>query len=105
MTEVELHGRMGAREFKKWQAMYRVDPWGPWRDDLRIGRLAALTANIHRSRNAELASSSDFMFDYERTREKDPEEVVAAVIDCISAFATYEPPPPTTPYELAAGGK
>lgn len=39
---------MPATEFDEWRQYYEIEPFGEWRDDLRTGILAALTANIHR---------------------------------------------------------
>ena len=33
-------------EFEFWAAYYQVEPFGPWRDDLRIARLGALVASL-----------------------------------------------------------
>lgn len=47
MTLEELRRRMTAREFRQWQALYAIDPWGPERIDLMLARVAAVIANCH----------------------------------------------------------
>ena len=37
-----------SREFAEWLAFMELEPFGPARDDLRAGTLAALIANVNR---------------------------------------------------------
>lgn len=46
MTVAELQQRMSSREFTEWMAFYQLEPFGPWRDDIRIGVLGASLAPL-----------------------------------------------------------
>lgn len=49
MTVAELGSRMSSAEFMAWVAYAELEPFGPLREDLRAGHIAALIANIARS--------------------------------------------------------
>lgn len=83
---------MSSREFSRWQAFYNIEPFGDWRADLRIARLAALTANIHRSQNADTSKTSDFMWDYEAMKPQTQEEVEESIDDAFGHFPQIPPP-------------
>jgi hypothetical protein len=68
--------------------MYRLEPWGEERADLRSGIVASVIANVHRNpkKQRKPCQPVDFMPDFagERKRKKDdtvltPEQSVAAV--------------------------
>jgi hypothetical protein len=64
MTLHELGDRMTGEEFGLWCALYRTDPWGEQRADLRSGIVAAQVANYAgkmRGKHAAPAKPSDFM--------------------------------------------
>lgn len=46
MPVAELQARMSSGEFTEWIAYYQLEPFGPWRDDVRIGTLGAGLAGI-----------------------------------------------------------
>lgn len=56
MTVAELGVRMSSAEFTGWMAYAEMEPFGPLREDLRTGRLAALVAQIAGSKDATPAS-------------------------------------------------
>ena len=63
-TLQELGESMTADEFGLWLALYRVDPWGEQRADLRAGIVASTVANyagMQRSKSAGAAKPTDFM--------------------------------------------
>jgi hypothetical protein len=47
-TRDELMRSISSEEFTYWIEMYRREPWGDRIADLRMGTLAALTANLNR---------------------------------------------------------
>lgn len=60
----ELGETMTAEEFGLWAALYRLDPWGEQRADLRSAVVAATVANyagMTRSKSAGPAKPADFM--------------------------------------------
>lgn len=66
MTVRELLARMDSQELAEWMAFYELEPWGEVRADWRVGNVAALLRNIHRSEDERTFSPQDFMW-------KDPE--------------------------------
>lgn len=52
---------MRPSELGMWAAFYAVDPWTEERADLRAGTVAAVIANVHRSRDREPFEATDFM--------------------------------------------
>jgi hypothetical protein len=74
----ELEQSMTAEEFGLWQALYRQDPWGETRADLRAGIVASTIANyagMTRAKHAEPAKPADYMPYIERDDnvEHDPD--------------------------------
>lgn len=60
----ELGETMTADEFGLWAALYRTDPWGEQRADLRAGIVSATMVNMAgmtRARGAPPAKPADFM--------------------------------------------
>lgn len=47
----------------EWLALYRIDPWGEWRADLRMGIHASVLANVNRDpkRKPQPYTADDFM--------------------------------------------
>ena len=66
-TVNELLGTISSDEISEWQAYDRIEPFGSWRDDLRIGTLTAVVAN-GLSGSGEFRTE-DFMLDT-RTKEE-----------------------------------
>lgn len=48
MTVTELGARMSSAEFSEWMTYAALEPFGPLRDDLRAGEIAATIANVNR---------------------------------------------------------
>lgn len=67
MTVAELEQRMGASELAEWKAFWSTEPWGPYRDNIHSGLIAATLANIYRKKNTQALTFEDFML-------TDPEE-------------------------------
>jgi hypothetical protein len=61
MTVGEMLRRVSSRELSEWQAYYQVEPFGPWRDDLRAGVQTALIANAIRPKGAKEYKPADFV--------------------------------------------
>jgi hypothetical protein len=61
MTVAEAQERVTAREFAEWQAFYRLDPFGEYRADYRMGLLIAATLNLWKDKGDEPARPEDFM--------------------------------------------
>jgi hypothetical protein len=52
---------MDSAEFGEWSAFYAIEPWGGRIDDLRMGTIAALTANVHRGIGVKAFKPDDFV--------------------------------------------
>ena len=53
-----------AREFREWQAEYRIEPWGDVREDLRSGVVASTIANVNRRRGSQPFKATDFCLEF-----------------------------------------
>lgn len=84
MTVRELLARTDSRDLAEWEAVYKLDPWGEERADLRAARIIAKIHNVNRGSNDDPADPADLMpvfgqkyrdqFAAERELEKDREE-------------------------------
>jgi hypothetical protein len=76
MTVEEMLSRMSSMELAEWIAFSKVEPIGDEREDIRIGMLATLWANINRNPEVkkEPFKLDDFIFDYWK-KPSPPEEV------------------------------
>jgi hypothetical protein len=61
MTVRELLARIGQDELFEWQAYYRIEPFGEWREDLRCGIVASTVANAFRGKKSKTFKPDDFM--------------------------------------------
>ena len=55
---------MSATEFREWEAMYRLDPWGPERADLRSGIECSVMDACHRTKG-HVKPPKDYMVDFD----------------------------------------
>lgn len=71
----------------EWLALYRIDPWGEWRDDLRSGIVASVIANVNRDakRKPEPFTAHDFVPRFDVPDEAEVEES-PELHDKIAAF-------------------
>lgn len=60
-TVSELQDSMSSAEFGEWVAYYSLEPFGERHDDIRMGTLAALNANLNRSPGGRVYLPEDFM--------------------------------------------
>jgi hypothetical protein len=58
-------GEMTSAQFAEWMAYSRIEPWGEERDDLRMGVLASMIANMFRDKSKKPAKPSDFVLNFE----------------------------------------
>jgi hypothetical protein len=69
----ELGHRMSAREFGLWMTLYRQEPFGDQRADLRSAIVAATVANYagkQRAEHAGVAQPAEFMWYADAGREQ-----------------------------------
>ncbi len=52
---------MSSRLFLEWIAYDRVEPFGPWREDIRAGIVASTVANVNRSKKTDAYTPNDFV--------------------------------------------
>lgn len=71
-TLAELRRSMSVHEFNLWVELYRVDPWGEWRDDLRAGIVASTVANVMTTGGK--FKPSDFVPDFDPRAAEEPAE-------------------------------
>ena len=85
MTVAELNTRMSAREFSQWMDYSRDEPFGPTRDNLHAGMVAAMIYNANRGKNKRPLSAADFLLMSERERM---EQRTRKTMGAIKAVAT-----------------
>ncbi len=73
-----------SRQVADWLAVYRLDPWGESRADLRTAIIACLLANIHRGKGKRPYKVEDFMAHRPRKRKQTAKEMHSTMM----AFAT-----------------
>jgi len=56
---------MTSGAFAEWMAYSRIEPWGEDRDDLRIGILASMIANMFREKGKKAYAPQDFILNFE----------------------------------------
>ena len=66
MTVTELLNRCDSRELAEWAAYESIEPFGEFREDLRMAKICAVMASIWSKGNYKL---SDFMFDFEKQQD------------------------------------
>lgn len=80
-TVRELLQRIDSREISEWAAYYRINPWGQFRADLRMGIQAALFANAN-SQKGKTFKPSDFMpFIDQHTEPVSSEELKTRIVE------------------------
>ena len=52
---------MGSSELSEWMKFWSVEPWGPYRDNIHAGLIAATIANVYRKKNTPALTYEDFM--------------------------------------------
>lgn len=72
----EARARCDSAEFTLWQAFYKLDPWGPERDDLRQAITSSLLVNVNTRSGGRKASPADFM-PFAHKAEQTDEEIEA----------------------------
>ena len=70
----ECQRRVTASEFNEWIAYYRLEPFGEERADIRMGIMAALTANCHRSRGKAFVPG-DFVPEFDAPPRKNSRDM------------------------------
>ncbi|WP_250467631.1 DUF4035 domain-containing protein [Caballeronia sp. GAFFF2] len=61
MSVVRAQREIDSVEFADWMAFYNIEPFGERIADIRMGMLAATTANIHRDPKTKAFEPADFM--------------------------------------------
>ena len=89
-------GELTAEQFAEWAEYATLEPWGEVRADLRAGIVAAVTANVWRSKSTP-AKPSDFMptFDGRGERRQDADEMRLKAQAWAAAFNGNTPNPST----------
>lgn len=64
----EIERDMPSSEFTEWKAYYRLEPFGPERDNLHSGMIASILANVYRKKGAKAFTTDDFMYRDRGTR-------------------------------------
>lgn len=65
MLRSEMMERMSAAEFREWEAVELIEPFGERRADIRAGIIASVIANVNRGKNQKAFTPEDFMIPWE----------------------------------------
>ena len=69
---------MPAQEVERWRAFYRIQPFGPWRDNYHAAQIAYILACAHRDPKKPAPRFHEFMYrDPEAARRAKEQETVA----------------------------
>ena len=69
---------MSWAQLVEWQEYYLLEPFGEERDDLRMGMLASLYVNAHKSKGTKLASPADFLMQFDKDKSANTKPMDAA---------------------------
>lgn len=80
MSVRQVLAEIDSRELTEWAAYELVEPFGPWREDLRSGIVASTIANTMRGKGARPFTPDDFMpeFGGQQQEVMSSEETIAA---------------------------
>lgn len=85
MTVREMLSRMSSSEFSEWMAYYNIEPFGPIREDLRAGMIAAPLLNIWVPRGGTRAKPSDWIMRFDKAAEEQDWETMKAMLQGFTA--------------------
>jgi hypothetical protein len=96
MTVRQLLSNLDSRELTEWMAYDLIEPFGPWREDLRAGIISSTIANALRSKGGRTYQPADFLpqFGEQQQERMTPEQTIAAFA---AAFRASPPQPSRTP--------
>lgn len=92
MSVEQAQRNIDSKEFLRWMAFSRLEPFGQQADDHRFARLAALLANINRDpkKTPRPYTADDFMPDYDEAyieaEVMTPEETLQMVRGLVERF-------------------
>ena len=75
---------MPSSDFTFMQALYNIMPWGPDRDNIHAGMVAAAAINPHLGKNSKPLSPADFMLVDKVSRQEQEDEEFIAKMDALS---------------------
>ncbi len=70
----------GSSELTEWMAYHRLDPFGPERDDLRIGMAAAPIINMLSGKRSKRIKPDDFVLSHRKLRPEQGWEQIKAAL-------------------------
>ena len=66
---------LGSSELNEWMLFWKTEPWGPYRDNIHAGLIAATIANVYRKKNSKAITHEAFMLtdqsSYKRNTSKE----------------------------------
>ena len=89
MSVREAKSRIDSKEFMRWIAYGRLEPYGPLADDLRAARIASVIANVNRNPNKRAYEVDDFMPDYDKILEVEEAMSAEDTMKMVQALAAH----------------
>lgn len=70
-TVSELEHSLSSSELTEWMSFFEIEPFGPMRDNLHAGQIAAMLFNVNRKKGSSPIGPGEFMYkdDYARREE------------------------------------
>ncbi|MHA1809372.1 MAG: phage tail assembly protein T [Candidatus Heimdallarchaeaceae archaeon] len=72
MTVAEMLSRMSSSELTYWHEVYKQDPFGEWRDDVRTGIISSTIATVMSGKKHKI---EDFIVKFEDAKKQSPDEM------------------------------
>ena len=96
MTVRQLLENLDSRELTEWAAYDLIEPFGPWRADLRAGIVASTVANALRGKGSRAYDPTDFLPDFsgKPSEEMTPDQTIAAFATAFGANRQASPAKP-----------
>jgi hypothetical protein len=88
MSVRRLLGEMDSREITEWMAYEMVEPFGPWREDVRAGVIASTIANVNRGKSSKPFKPTDFVLEFGKQRK--PVDDTALMMAQMQMFAAVQ---------------
>lgn len=84
MSVARIENELGSGELTEQMAYYKLEPWGPERDNWHIGILASMYANRYKKQGTPAIQATDFLWG---AKDKTVEKQTSATLAALDALA------------------
>ena len=68
------------KEYREWQAYFKINPFGEYRDDLNSAIVASTIANVNRGKHSPPYKPKDFMPKFNKKSKQMTDDEIKAVL-------------------------